>query len=235
MIPLLRYNLKIVAPTLLWTGILVGLLVAAVTFNDFHNAQRFTGSDAAWFAEWLLPIVGAFFAGGVLDSEMKRGAHELLRSKARPLWHTVAYRLLVSVSLAWLLGAAILGLLWVGVKHFPIGWTLLSAIPSCLVLAMISLWTRIRLGNAFMGYLAALAAWAANVITGIIGSQLGINVNPLLTLTSYGDRLAAELGGVVSTTPYADWWWVPKIALLVAALVIFIGITRRVENLVEGD
>ena len=111
----------------------------------------------------------------------------------------------------------------------------MSSLPSCLILAVISLWTRIRLGNAFMGYMVALAAWASNIITGIVGSQLGINVNPLLSLTSYGDRLQAELGGVVDTTPYADWWWVPKIALVLASLAVFVSITRRVENLVEGD
>ena len=235
MITQLRYNLKIVAPTLLWTGILVALLSALVLVGQFNNARNFTGTDAARVAEGLFPMIAAFFAGGVLDVEMKRGAHELLRSKTRPLWHTVAYRLLVSVVITLALGAVILGVMWVGIKHFPIGMVLLATVPSCLILAVISLWTRIRLGNAFMGYMVALAAWASNIITGIVGSQLGINVNPLLTLTSYGDRLQAELGGVVDTTPYADWWWVPKIALVVASVAVFMSITRRVENLVEGD
>lgn len=235
MIALIRYNLKIVAPTLLWTGILVGLMLGLVLFFDFTHMRQFSAANATWLAEWLLPVVAAFFAGGVLDAEMKRGAHELLRSKTRPLWHTVAYRLLASLGVTLLLGAVILALLWLGIKRFPYWMILLSAVPSCLVLALVSLWTRVRLGNSFMGYMVALTAWATNVITGIIGSQLGITINPLLTLTSYGDRLQAERAGVVDSTPYADWWWVPKVALIVTSIVIFISITRRVENLVEGD
>jgi hypothetical protein len=234
-ISLIRYNLMIVAPTLLWTGILVALLLGLVVFADFTHMQQFSAANATWLAEWLLPVVAAFFAGGVLDMEMKRGAHELLRSKMRPLWHTVAYRLLASMGVTLALGAVILGMFWLGIKHFPYWMVLFSAIPSCLVLALVSLWTRVRLGNSFIGYMVALTAWATNVITGIVGSQFGINLNPLLTLTSYGDRLQAERAGVVDTTPYADWWWVPKVALLVVSLVIFVSITRRVENLVEGD
>ncbi|MGV3719919.1 MAG: hypothetical protein ACO1SX_03330, partial [Actinomycetota bacterium] len=108
MLHLLRHNLKIVAPTLIWTGILVTLLVGMVLFHQFRNAAQFKIGDAGSLAEHLGPLIAAFFSAGVLDAELKRGAHELLRSKRTPLWKTVAYRLAVSVGLSLLIGVGIL-------------------------------------------------------------------------------------------------------------------------------
>ncbi|HEU4753809.1 MAG TPA: hypothetical protein VFU47_11935, partial [Armatimonadota bacterium] len=181
------------------------------------------------------PVIAAFLSAGVLDWELKRGAHEVLRARKRPLWHTIAYRLAVSMALSLALGAAMLLLLHFGIRRIPLGMLLLACIPSSLCLALVSLWTRIRLGNAFMGYMVALAAWVANLITVVIGSGLGLSVNPLLTLSSYTDRLQAQSAGALETTPYVDWWWVNKLALLVVSLCLFVSITRRVEHLVEGD
>ncbi len=236
MIAQLRYNLKIVAPTLLWTGLLVGALVALVLFAQFRNPKGFDAVAAGSLAEQLVPLIAAFFSAGVLDVEMKRGAHELLRSKRRPLWHTVGYRLLVSISITLLLGAALLAVLHFGIKRVPLGMLLLASVPSSLCLATVSLWTRVRLGNAFVGYMVAVAAWLANLTAGALqNTPLHISINPLLTLTSYTDRLYAEAAGAVETTPYVDWWWVSKIALALLSLAVFASITRRVEHLVEAD
>jgi len=129
-----------------------------------------------------------------------------------------------------------LGALHWGVKRVPLGMLLLASFPSSLCLALIALWTRVRLGNAFIGYMVALAVWMANFVTGFfMGGLLKIHINPLLTLSSYTDRLIAEAQGTVENTPYVDWWWVSKGALVVVSFLIFLSITRRVENLVEAD
>lgn len=235
MIALIRYNLKIVAPTLLWTGILVALLVVLILFQQFRQSADFNAETACSLAEQTVPLIAAFFCAGVLDWEMKRGAHELLRSKRRPLWHTVAYRLLAALGLALAIGWGMLLVMHIGIKRVPLGMIALASIPSSLALALLSLWTRVRLGNAFIGYVVALAVWLSNLVVSLIGSALGIAVNPLLTLSSYTDRLHADAAGALETTPYVDWWWVSKVALLIVSAIIFISITRRVENLVEGD
>jgi hypothetical protein len=231
----LRYNLKIVAPTMIWTGALVTLMVALTLFGLLRGAANFTLVQAGSVAEDTVPLIAAFFAAGVLDAEMKRGAHELLCSKRRPLWHTVAFRVAVAIGIALLIGLGMLLALHFGAKRLPIGMLLLAAFPSALVLALVSLWTRIRLGNAFIGYMVALGAWLGNTLTTGLLSIAGISLNPLLTLTSYSDRLKAEMLGAVATTPYVDWWWVSKIALLLVSVCVFLSITRRVELLVEGD
>lgn len=235
MLPLIRYNLKIVGPTLLWTGILVTLLVAMVLFHQFRNADAFKVSDAGSLAEHLVPVIAAFFSAGVLDAELKRGAHELLRSKRSPLWVTVAYRLAVSLGIALSIGAGILGVLHFGIQPLPVGKLLLAAVPTALVLAVVSLWTRVRFGNVFIGYMVAMAVWVANLLTALMVAALGVQVNPLLNLNSYTDRLMAIEAGTLQTTPYVDWWWVSKMALLVVAAGVFWSVTRRVEHLVEGD
>ena len=236
MISLIRYNLKIVAPTLLWTGILVALMLFLVVFHHFRSPEEFNPERAGWLAEQLFPLVGAFFAAGVLDWELKRGAHELLRSKRRPLWHTLAYRLGVTVALTLLVAAAILGAMHLGIRRVPLGTLLLASVPSTLALALVSVWTRVRLGNAFMGYLVAVAVWVANWVAGDLErSPLHLSVNPFLTMTSYTHRLHATAAGTLETTPYVDWWWVPKLALLAVSALVFFSITRRVENLVEAD
>lgn len=236
MIGLVRYNLQIVAPTLLWTGILVGLLVLLILAAHFRNPSSFSDIAAAGFAEQTVPLIAAFFAGGVLDAEMKRGAHELLRAKRRPLWHTVAWRLGISVALALAVGAAALAVLHFGVKRVPLGWLLLSAVSPALALGTVSLWARIRFGNAFLGYVVALAIWVANVMVSLLQQlPFTISINPLLTMSSFTERLQAEARDALLSTPYADWWWVSKVALLVVALAVFAGTTRRVEHLVEGD
>lgn len=235
MLSLLRYNLKIVAPTLLWTGMLVTLLVGMVLFNQFRHADQFKVGDAGSLAEHLVPLIAAFFSAGVLDAELKRGAHELLRSKRTPLWKTVAYRLAVSVGLSVIIGAAVLGALHFGIKHLPLGMLLLAGVPTALTLALVSLWTRVRFGNVFIGYVVAVAVWVGNVITSLLVAALGVQLNPLLNLSSYTDRLNAIEADALLTTPYVDWWWVSKLALLVVSAVVFWSVTRRVEHLVEGD
>jgi hypothetical protein len=235
MLSLLRYNLKIVAPTLLWTGMLVTLLVGMVIFHQFRNADQFKVGDAASLAEQLIPLIAAFFSAGVLDAELKRGAHELLRSKRKPLWLTVAYRLAVSVGLALLIGVGILAALHFGIKRLPFGMLLLASLPTALTLALISLWTRVRFGNVFIGYVVAVAIWVGNVITAIMVAALGVQLNPLLNLSSYSDRLAAIDADALQTTPYVDWWWVSKLALLVVSALVFWSVTKRIEHLVEGD
>lgn len=240
MVALLRYNLKIVLPTMLWTGILVALLVFVILFNTFRSPESFNAPSAGWYAEQLIPLIAAFFAAGVMDAEMKRGAHELLRAKRSPLWLTVLLRTGLSLVLALAVGWGMLAALHFGVKRIPLGMLLLASLPPALCLAMIALWTRIRFGNAFIGYMVALAIWLANfaIFLSLSASPLRsfhIQVNPLLTMTSYSDRLFAEADGVLESTPYADWWWVSKIALTVVALLIFLSVTRRVENLVEAD
>lgn len=235
MLSLLRYNLKIVAPTLIWTGILVTLLVGMVLFHQFRHADQFKVADAGSLAEHLVPLIAAFFSAGVLDAELKRGAHELLRARRKPLWHTVAYRLAVSVGLALLIGVGVLGAIHFGIRRLPLGMLLLAALPTALALALVSLWTRVRFGNVFIGYVVAVAVWVANVITALMVAALGVQLNPLLNLNSYTDRLTAIETDALLTTPYVDWWWVSKLALLLVAGVIFWSVTRRVEHLVEGD
>jgi hypothetical protein len=183
----------------------------------------------------LVPLIAAFFSAGVLDAELKRGAHELLRSKRTPLWKTVAYRLAVSVGLAVLIGVGVLGALHLGIKHLPLGMLLLAGLPTSITLAVLSLWTRVRFGNVFIGYVVAVAVWVGNVITSLLVAGLGVQLNPLLNLSSYTDRLVATEAGALQTTPYVDWWWVSKVALLLVSGVVFWSITRRVEHLVEGD
>jgi hypothetical protein len=93
----------------------------------------------------------------------------------------------------------------------------------------------VRFGNVFIGYVVAVAVWVANVVMAILVAALGVQVNPLLNLSSYTDRLVAIDSDVLLTTPYVDWWWVSKIALLVVSTIVFWSVTRRIEHLVEGD
>ena len=118
----------------------------------------------------------------------------------------------------------------------PVGMLLLAATPSALVVALISLWARIRLGNQFIGYVVTAAVWIANVTALLLEhTPLPITLNPLLELASYSRRLHAIEAGVLDTSPYVDWWWVSKVALLIVSFGIFVSVTRRVEQLVEGD
>ena len=235
MISLIRYNLKIIAPTMIWTGILVAIVTVWNLFYQFHHAHDFTAENAASIAEDLVPVMAAFFAAGVLDWEMKRGAHELLCSKKRPLWHTVAYRLAAALLIALTIGTALVLTYHFGIRHLPLGLLLLASIPSALCMSLMSLWTRIRLGNAFGGYLVVLGVWVANWFLGLVEMAFGVPVNPLFSFNSFTARMHALNAGALDTTPYVDWWWASKIALLVVSAAILFSITRRVENLVEGD
>jgi hypothetical protein len=235
LIGLLRYSLKVVAPTLLWTALLVAGLVGLFLWRQFQSPDAVDATTGGLVAEQLVPLIAAFFAAGVLDAEIRRGAHELLCSKRQPLWMTVAYRVAVAVVLALLVGLATLLVLHVGIRHQPLGMLLLAATPSAVCMALVSLWTRIRLGNAFVGYVVAVAVWLTTEVLALISQNVGVPVNPLLTLSSYTARLQASAAGAVETTPYVDWWWASKVALLVVSVAIFASITRRVELLIEAD
>jgi len=235
MITQLRYNLKIVLPTLVWTGILSVVLIAFVLLGHF-SMDNFSTATAAGAAEQFIPLITAFFTAGVLDVEMKRGAHEVMCSKHRPLWHTLTYRVLVTLLLALGLGTAMLLIQHFFLAYLPVGMLLLAAIPPALCMGLIALWLRVRLGNAFIGYVAAIAIWIVNLIIGASQSgSSGFDINPLFNPNSYTQRITAAANNTLDSTPYVDWWWVSKIALMIVAALIFWSITRRVENLVEAD
>ncbi len=240
-----RYNLQIVLPTLAWTGILVILMVTLILFGQFRSTAAFTNERAVSLAEQIIPLIAAFFCAGVLDAEMTRGAHELLCVRPKPLWHTVAHRLFAAMVVSLVVGWGMLLVLYLGVRKFDLGIALLVSLPSSICLAVVSLWTRIRLGNAFVGYTAALALWLGNMVVGgtsaLPGFQFnplrnfGVHFNPLFTFSSYTDRVAAMEAGALETTPYVDWWWVSKLALLVFSAFVFVSITRRVERHAEME
>jgi hypothetical protein len=232
----LRLNLRILAPSLLWSGLLGLALCALVLFQHFAHPERWNSLAAGWlFEQMLTPVLAAFLTAGVLDPELKKGAHEILLCRRSPVWKTLASRVFLTVGAALLLGNGVLLALHFGVERVPIGMVALAGVPSALCLAMIALWARVRLGNLFGGHIVALAAWTANLITGELGRAVGISINPLLTVGSYTDYLQASSLGRLESTPYVDWWWVSKLALLVVSGVIFFSITRRVEKLVEGE
>ncbi|MGV3720732.1 MAG: hypothetical protein ACO1SX_07455, partial [Actinomycetota bacterium] len=133
------------------------------------------------------------------------------------------------------IGVGILSAIHFGIKRLPLGMLLLASAPTAVTLALISLWTRVRFGNVFIGYVVAVAVWVANVITALLVAALGVQVNPLLNLSSYTDRLAGIEADALLTTPYVDWWWVSKLALLTVSAIVFWSVTRRIEHLVEGD
>jgi hypothetical protein len=231
----LRYNLKIVMPTLLWTGILSIALTILVLLGHF-SLDKFDVPVASGAAEQFIPLIAAFFMAGVLDVEMKRGAHEVICSKHRPLWQTLSYRIVVTLLLALCLGAVMMLIEHFFLKPLPVGMLLLVAIPPALCTGLISLWLRIRLGNAFIGYVAAIVFWLINLVVGMTQSgPAGLDLNPLFNPNSYTQRLQAIAASAVESTPYVDWWWVNKLALVLLSVVIYWSITRRVEQLVEAD
>lgn len=235
MIGILRHNLRIAAPGFCWTGGFSAVLLALVLYYQFRNSRDFTEVVAASVGEGVIPLIAAFLAAGVLDPELRRGAHEVVHARLAPLWRAVACRLAVSIVLALIAGAIALSVLHFALRPFPLKMVLLASVPGCVVMAAVSLWIRVRLGGVFIGYLAALAVWLANVFAGAVGTTLGIHVNPLLSFSSYTDYLNAAGQGKVAVTPYADWWWVSKVALCVAGAAVFAGMQARLEHLVEGD
>jgi hypothetical protein len=233
MLTQLRYNLKIVAPTLGWTVVLVIGLTTLVLLGQF-SIEGYSLGNAAELSEQFIPLLAAFFTAGVLDAEMKRGAHEVLRSKALPLWQTLGYRILIALVLSFALSAIMLLIVHFNLLRLPVGILLLSAFPPACCMGVISLWIRVRLGNAFMGYLAAIAMWVGSIVMSTV-EQEGMSVNPLFSFTSYTNLVKATASRTLESTPYVDWWWVSKIALVIVSVVIFWSITRRVEQLVEAD
>jgi hypothetical protein len=238
MIAQLRYNLKIVAPTLIWTGVLMvalsGLVLAGSLSVDSLRLRQVTA-----MAETFFPLIAGFFTAGVLDAEMKRGAHELLCSKREPLWRTLLYRVAIVFFLAMLVGFAVLLIIHFTALRLPIGRLLLVTLPGALLLGMVALWVRLSLGSALMGYLSIVGIWILGQILQALqggpGNPSGINVNPLFNLSSYADFLEAEARHAVATTPYVDWWWVNKAALVMAAAAVFWIVTRRVETQAENE
>lgn len=235
MISRLYYALRIVLPGLVWTGGLSILLSALILYGQFRLRDRFTVAMASSIAEQFFPVLSAFMAAGVLEHETRRGVQEILCTKRRSLVATAAERLVVALALSLILGAGLLAVMHFGIRPIPMGTLLLAAIPPSFCTAALSLWTRVRFGNAFMGYTVALTIWMANLLTSVMGSTLGISVNPLLTFSSYTDWLQAVAIGEEAVTPYVDWWWAPKIALMAAGSGLFVLAARRVEHRAEGE
>jgi hypothetical protein len=225
---LMRYNLQIVAANTLWVLIIplifTVLSVGGLFLTDLLNPHwTFHPSNAAGLAEGLMPILGAFICAHVLDVELRQGADEVLRSKARPLWRTVALRTAVGLLVVLLFGLLALGAARLALGEFSLLRVWLAAIPPTLFFAMLGLLIAMRMRNALLSLILPLILWFMDFLASWF-------FNPLLSLSTYKYHLLSQQGEMSPFTLFADWWWVSKVALGVVAAGLFVRVVTSLER-----
>ena len=230
---LVRYNLQIVAANTLWILIIPLLFTVLATgglfLRDFGDPHwTFQPANAAGLAEGLMPIIGAFICAHVLDVELRQGADEVLRSKARPLWRTVALRTTVGLLIVLLFGGLALGAARIALGPFSLWRVWLAAIPSTLFFAMLGLLIATRVRNALLNLVIPLFLWFLDYFASWL-------FNPLLSLSTYRNYLLSQKGAMETPldftfTLFADWWWVSKVALILVAMVLFGRVVASLER-----
>jgi hypothetical protein len=170
-----------------------------------------------------MPILGAFICAHVLDVELRQGADEVLRSKARPLWRTVALRTAVGLLVVLLFGLLALGAARLALGEFSLLRVWLAAIPPTLFFAMLGLLIAMRMRNALLSLILPLILWFMDFLASWF-------FNPLLSLSTYKYHLLSQQGEMSPFTLFADWWWVSKVALGVVAAGLFVRVVTSLER-----
>jgi hypothetical protein len=171
--------------------------------------------------ELVSSLLAAFLSAHLLTAEYQSRIGAILASKPIDIGKVVLLRLVVVMGLVWALGALSLAGYYFWLGPYDVVSAALAGIVSTLFLAMLSLTFATLFRNPLTGFAVAALYWALDL-------PPGPPINPLFTLKSLtAVHLAKEtVFGLVT-----DKWWIPKIALLIGAILLYFLHARLVFQL----
>ncbi|UCC67365.1 MAG: hypothetical protein JSV79_09550 [Armatimonadota bacterium] len=200
------YNVRILAGNTYW---LVAIPVAAtqlVLFWNMATATLFSPTRAAQTIELLSPILGAFMCAYALAPEQD-GVGELVFVRPVSFEKILLLRLAVILAFVFAVISPAFVIYRAGIHDFPLGMTVLAAVPSMLFLSILAMALASATRHPLIGFGAAGAFW-------VLDLSIGSHFNPLVSLHGFSDHLANR--------PMAEQWVVGKLILVGLAVLLYV-------------
>ena len=220
-ITLLRYNFRIMMLNNRWL-VAFPIVVSQLTVFWLILTRRFSSDLPTQSVELVTPLLGAFLGAHLLSAEYRSRIGALLASRPVNISRIVVLRLIVMLTLVWGLGILSLIAYRYGMQPFDMKRPILACIPSTLFLTMLAVTFATLFRHSLAGFGVAALYWAMDLMP-------GPPIHPYLSLralTSYYSVYDA-----VDRHTFVKEWWISKIILLVAALLLYIYHARIVFTL----
>jgi tetratricopeptide (TPR) repeat protein len=203
---LLAYNARILVGNTYWLIVAPIAATQIVLFWSMATAVLASAARATQTIELLAPILSAFLCAHALASE-EDGAGELVFVRPVSIEKVLLLRLCIIFAFVLAVLCPAFAVFIAKAPAFSPGLTLLAAVPSALCLSVLAMTVATVLRNAMLGFAAASAFWALDVL-------VGGYFNPLVTLHGYAGFLAGR--------EMSELWKLNKLVLLVIAGLLYL-------------
>jgi len=204
------YNIRILLGNTYWLIITPIVATQFVVFWSMATSTLFSSTRAAQTIEVLAPILGAFLCAHVLAPEQD-GVGEIVFVRPISVEKILLLRFAAIFAFVFAILIPAFVVYKVGAQDFPLGVTVLSAIPPMLFLSVLAMAVSSVTRQPLIGLGAAGAFWALDL-------TVGAYFNPLVSLHGYADFLANR--------PMAGQWVVSKLVLLGLAGLVYLWARR---------
>jgi tetratricopeptide (TPR) repeat protein len=220
-ITLLKYNFRIMMLNNRWL-VVFPLVVSQLTVYWLILTRRFSLDLPAESVELITPLLGAFLGAHLLSAEYRSRVGALLASRPVNIGRIVVLRVLVMLILVWGLGLVSLAAYNYGMEPFNWNLSMLACIPSTLFLTMLAITFATLLRHSLAGFAVAALYWGLDLLP-------GAPLQPYMSLRGLASYYMV-LSNPENQTFLMDWW-ISKVILLAAALLLYLYHARIVFTL----
>jgi tetratricopeptide (TPR) repeat protein len=208
--PLWTYNVRILIGNTYWLIVTPIAATQLVLFWNMATATLFSPTRAAQTIELLCPILCAFLCAHALAPEQD-GVGELVFVRPLSLEKILLLRLVVIFAFVFVVVSPAFIIYKVGIADFPLGLTILAALPSMLLMSALAMGLASATRRPIVGLAGAGAFW-------VLDLTKGRYFNPLVSLHGFADSLAGQ--------PMAEQWVAGKLVLIGLAALVYVLLRR---------
>lgn len=205
------YNIRILLGNSYWLIITPVAAAQLVLFWNMAVMSMLSSPRAAGTVELVAPILAAFLCAHALAPEQRK-VGELVFVRPVSIERILVLRIVAIFAFVLLSLSPVLILYHVRIADFPLGMTLLAALPSMLLLSLLALGIASAVHHPLLGFAAAAAFWVVDLLT-------SGTLNPLTSLHSYA--------GSLSGSPFSEIWFASKLVLLGLAALLYLWVRSR--------
>ncbi|MCJ7751399.1 MAG: hypothetical protein MUQ65_09950 [Armatimonadetes bacterium] len=202
------YNIRILLGNSYWLIITPLAAAQLVLFWNMAVVSMSSPQRAVGTVELVAPILAAFLCAHALAPEQGK-VGELVFVRPVSIERVLVLRIVAVFAFVLLSMCPVLILYHLRIEAFPLGTTVLAALPSMLLLSVLALGIASAVHHPLLGFAAAGAFWVVDLLTN--GA-----LNPLMSLQSYA--------GTVSGSPFSEMWVANKLVLLGLAALLYLWI-----------
>jgi len=208
------YNIRILIGNSYWLAVAPVAATQIVLFWSMATGVLVSAGRATQTIELLAPILAAFLCAHALAAE-EDGVGELVFVRPVSIEKVLALRLCVMFAFVFAILTPAFVIFSRSTEGFSLGLTILAALPSALALSVLAMAVASVARNPILGFAAAGAFWALDVL-------IGGYFNPLITLHAYADSLFGR--------DMSEQWVLNKVVLTIVAGLLYVWHRRMLTR-----